>query len=220
MEPPKLNLQRSRTRKQLFLSVVLALTVLTLPIGAKAAEVFHFQGAGASASFFSVDSSNCISTSVFVQFGELSTKNPPNPGQQVSIAAVFISQYDFCTGVQLISVSTQGDFPLPNNAGQVEQHLNSASLNATIQAFDYLNNLPVDVDVHLNWTSTSDPPFRNNRHFHFQSPGVIFNSHSRSTSRAAGVSGTVSLGGANLAISPEAVQVESAMSGEVRIDHR
>jgi hypothetical protein len=220
MEPPKLDLPKSRTRKQLFLPVVLAFAVLTLPTGAKAADVLHLRGDGASASFFSVDASNCIGTSVFVQFGEISTKNPPNPGQQVPIAAVYISQYDFCTGVQLILVSTQGDFPLPANAGQVEQHLNSAVLNATIQAFDYLNNLPVDVDLHLNWTSTKEPPFRNNGHFHFQSPGVIFSSHSRSTSRDAEVLGTVSLGGANLATSPGTGRVESAMNGEVRIDHR
>jgi hypothetical protein len=165
MKPP----QKSKARKRLFLPVVLS-TVLTLPTGVKAADVLHLRGDGASASFFTVDPSNCISTSVFVQFGETSTKNPPNPGQQISIAAVYISQYDFCTGVQLIAVSTQGDFPLPANAGQVEKHLNSAALNATIQAFDYLNNLPVDTDVHLNWTSTNEPPFRSNGHFNFQSP--------------------------------------------------
>ncbi len=219
MEPANLNWPKSRAKKQLLLFVVL-LAVLTLPTGAKAADVLHLRGAEASASFFSVDPSNCIGTSVFVQFGEISTKNPPEPGQQVSIAAVYISQYDFCTGVQLISVSTQGDFQLPANAAQVEKHLNSAALNATIQAFDYLNNLPIDVEIHLTWTSTDEPPFRNNGHFHFQSPGVIFSSHSRSTSRTAEVSGTVSLGGANLAIPPGSGQVESAMSGEVRIDHR
>jgi hypothetical protein len=193
MEPSKLNLHKSKTRKQLSLPAVLALAVLTLPSGAKAADVLHLRGDGASASFFSVDPSNCIGTSVFVQFGEASTKNPPDPGEHVSIAAVYISQYDFCTGVQLVSVSNQGDFPSPANAGQVEKHLNSATLNATIQGFDYLNNLDVDVDVHLNWTSTNDPPFRSNGHFHFQSPGLIFSSHSTSTSRAADVSGSVSI---------------------------
>jgi hypothetical protein len=220
MEPPKLNLQKSRIRKQIFLPAVLALAVFTLPIGAKAADVLHLRGDGASASFFSVDPSNCVSTSVFVQFGEASIKNPPDPGEHVSIAAVYISQYDFCAGVQLVSVSTQGDFPLPANAAQVEKHLNAATLNATIQAFDYLNNLPVNVDVHLNWTSSNDPPFRSNGTFHFQSPGVTFSSHSRSISRAAEVSGSLSLGAVNLATPPGTGQVESAMSGEVRIDHR
>jgi hypothetical protein len=40
-------------------------------------EVVTLQGQGASAHFFSGDSSGCITTDVFVQFGQFATRSPP-----------------------------------------------------------------------------------------------------------------------------------------------
>jgi hypothetical protein len=57
-------------------------------------DVIHLRGQGASASFFSFDPSGCIATDVYVQFGEIATKNPPAQASDVLVATMFISQFD------------------------------------------------------------------------------------------------------------------------------
>jgi len=76
-----------------FLSTVLPPS----PIWARS-EVVRLQGQGASAHFFSVDSSGCIATDVFVQFGQFATSSPPKETDEIRVATTFISQFDYCTG--------------------------------------------------------------------------------------------------------------------------
>jgi hypothetical protein len=49
-------------------------------------NVVKLQGQGASALFFSGDSSGCIATDVFVQFGQFATSSPPKETDDVWIA--------------------------------------------------------------------------------------------------------------------------------------
>ena len=183
-------------------------------------DVIHLRGQGASAYFSSFDSSGCTATDVFVQFGEIATKNPPAQANDVLVATMFISQFDYCTGTQLLLASPASDIVLSMQAAQISKKLDSAGLDATIEIFDYVSGQNINPEVHLTWTATNDPPNRNNSHFHFHGGNFILNSHSQSLSRSAQVAGSVTLNFMNL--TPEATTgtLESARSGETQILHQ
>ena len=195
------------------LLVVLALTlaVLGLPKTARAGNIFHTRGGTASASLFS--SVGCISTSVFVFSSESVFQDPPGPPDTSSFAFVGIFQFDGCTGYSLKSVF--GSALLADQDFQVRR--NSARLNAAIPAFDFSTGMPTTVAVNLTWTCTG-PLSRSSFNSHFQSPDVIFNSHSSGTFCPAQASGSVSIGPTNFAPGPLSGFLGTTRSGTVVIN--
>jgi hypothetical protein len=186
--------------KQLTIPIVLAMALLALvlPTTAWAADVFKFKGQSADAFFASVDASGCIVTNVFVFASDDAIHNPPGSGNSSSATSLYISQYNSCTNTQLLGAS--GYATLADPDFQV-QKLDSATLNATVNVFDFVSNTSFNVSISLAWTATG-PTSRQNSHFHFQSPGCTVNGQSNGTFRTASASGSVSDGATNFISAP------------------
>jgi hypothetical protein len=183
-----------KTATKILVILILVLTVFGSAMPASAGGgggTGKFRGESASAFFSSVDSSGCIFTDVSVFASEGVFQSSPGPGNFSSGASLFISQYDVCLGVQLIAAD--GGVSLAGPDFQVVSKLQSASLHATIDVFDYVSGTPFQVAVNLGWTASA-PLSRQNSNSHFQSPGCIFNSHFSGSFRPAIAWGSVSDG--------------------------
>ena len=157
-----------RTTIKLLVVLALALATFSQTTTASAGSVFHFKGQGADAFFSTTDPSGCIFTDVFVFASEEVFQNPPGPRSASSATSLFISQYDACTGTQLLAAD--GFASLADPDFQVLGKLNSATLTATVSMFDFVSGTSFDVDVNLAWTGAG-PLSRQNGNSHFHSPG-------------------------------------------------
>lgn len=184
-------------------SIVSAILVMASATSAyaQAATVYRYSGQGAAAYFSSVDELGCKYTNIFVQFGEATAGNPPKPSEQPTLAYMYISQWNACTGE---SLSAQTDPPavLPKEAVQVAPHLQSASLNATVNLFDYNNNITFPADVSVSWTATGERPTRIVDRVHYLSPLGFNHAYTKSLGRPANAIGSVLVEGVNLTPSP------------------
>ena len=203
--------------KQLTIPVVLAMALLALvlPTTAWAADVFKLKGQSADAVFSSVDASGCIFTNVFVFASDDAIHNPPGAGNSSSVAILYISRYDSCSGTQLLGAS--GFATLADADFQVQNKLDAATLTATVNVFDFVSNASFNVAVNLTWTATG-PTSRQNSHFHFQSPGCTVNGQSNSTFRPASASGSVSDGATNFIAAPaNGAELSSVKNGNLTV---
>src|SRR5262249_32672552 len=138
--------------KYFFPIVAFALVVLILPATVLAGDSFNFRGPTADASFSST--SGCLLTDVFVFANDGRLHDPPGPGTPSSVAEVNIFQFDSCSGIQLMAAFGQASLAAADF--QVARGLNSATLNTTVQVFDFISGNTVNVDLALNWTATGD----------------------------------------------------------------
>jgi hypothetical protein len=175
----------------------LCLAGLTLPTAVWAGEHFTFSGPSAVVSFVSTE--GCITTDVSVFASDESLHDPPGPPTPMSVANVMIDQFDNCTGATLLSAF--GEATLTDQAFEVKSQLTSATLNATVQVTDSITGSTSNVDVDLTWSSIGDL-FQQTLHTHVHTPGLISQSRSNGAFREAQASGSVSLGGVNLATQP------------------
>jgi len=197
------------------LALVLTLTIASMALAQTvlAGDIFHFRGENAYASFYSSSPDGCISTYVGVSAGEDVGQSPPGPSSPQSFAAIYIDQFDYCTSTGLISASGYTDAP----AFQMDNFLTSATLNATINVFDYVSNTWFAVAVDMDWTGTGDLN-RGNSHSHYQSPDCTFNYQSNGTWRSAEASGSVSMDTTNFTPNPsQYADLSSSKSGQVSI---
>jgi len=200
-----------KTIIKLLAVLALALATFSQHTTASAGSIFHFKGKSADAFFSSSD--GCVFTDVFVFASEEIFQNPPGPSSASSGANLFISQFDACTGEQLLAAD--GFASLADPDFQVARKLTSATLNATVNVFDFVSGTSFDVFVDVTWTGTG-PLGRQNGNFHFHSPGCNFNSHFNSTFRSAEASGSVSDGATNFTPDPSlGASIFSARSGDV-----
>jgi hypothetical protein len=133
-----------------------------------------------------------------------------------SVAQVNISQYDSCSGTQLMAAF--GSSPLTGDSLQVDKKLSSATLNATVQVFDYISGNTFNEDIALNWTAAGDPVSEKD-HFQFRAAGYIANYRFSGTFRPAQASGNMSDGVTNFSPSPSYyAEIDSVKSGSVTIN--
>ena len=202
-----------KTMIKLLAVLALALGTFSQHTTASAGSIFHFKGRGAEAFFSTVDPSGCIFTNVFVFASEETFQNPPGPRSASSGTFLFISQFDACVGMQLLAAD--GFASLADPDFQVARKLNSATLSATVNVFDFVTSTSFDVDVNLAWTGAG-PLLREHGNFHFQAPGCKFNSHFNRTFRGAEASGSVSDGATNFTPDPSlGASIFSAKNGDV-----
>jgi hypothetical protein len=188
--------------------------MVTLPNTGRAADTFNVRGPSAFAEFSRTE--GCITTVVFVFGTEVKFHDPPGPPTPVSFAEVGLLQFDDCTGATLQAAF--GDATLTDEAFQVNRELSSATLNATVQVTDEITGSTSTVEVDLTWTGTGEL-VRETERFHSHAPGVNFQSRFNGRFRDAEASGSVSLGGVNLAQQPsEFAQLASVKQGEVTIE--
>jgi hypothetical protein len=206
-----------KSRPLVTLVLAVAFVGLVLPGTAQASEVLRFSGTSAEAFFSSTDPSGCIRTFVFVAANDENRQSPPDPGTASSHGAVLINQFDNCTGTLLVSAT--GGAELADPDFQVNEPLTSATLNTTIELFDFVSSSPFNVDVGMTWTGTGDV----NREIvnnHFELPGLIVNTQFIGAHRPAVASGFVTNGAVNFTPNPSfRAEISSAMAGSVFIEH-
>jgi hypothetical protein len=165
------------------------------PAFAQQTTKFQSSGKGANAQFYTEQ--GCFSFEVSVSSGQMTSKEKSGgstaPTSQAT-ANVLAVQYNFCTGdfVYYIEGSTSTGVALT-----VNNLLTTASLQATIPAYDYANLSEVpDVVVDLSWTSTG-PVFSTRQQFRTTGPGFAVLFQSSGKSRDATALGSVLAGGVN-----------------------
>lgn len=204
-------------RRKLSTTVVLvmALLALVLPTTAWAGDVFKFKGASADAFFSSVDGAGCVFTDVFLFASDEAVHNPPGSGGASSATSLFIAQYDACAGAQLLAAD--GFAPLTAVDFQMQNRLEGATLNATVNVYDYVTGNSFTVVINLAWSATG-PIGRQNGHYHYQSPGCTTSGHTNGTFRPASATGSISDGTTNFISAPSnSAGLRQVKNGDVTI---
>jgi hypothetical protein len=143
----------------------------------------------AEAFFSSVDPSGCITTFVWVFAGEPSSQ-----------AGLIIRQYDACTFTLLLDAYGSAELADPEFQVAVG-NLASATLETTVNTYDYVSGSSFDVYVDLTWTGIGTPNrYTSNSQWHDQNCHEI--SHHHGVSRTAEASGTISDGQTDFAPGP------------------
>lgn len=204
-----------KTTFRLLIGLMFALATFMQNSSVSATEIFKFRGDSVNAFFTNTD--GCIETSVFVAATEGVSQNPPRPGSPVSQVALFISQFDFCTGTLLVSAESFSS--VPEADFQVSKKLEQATLNTTVTVTNFASDPPAsfDVFIDLTWTGTGILSRQSNKS-HFKNPGCIIHNRFHGTSRTAEASGSVSDGTMNYTPQPSVEAfIVSAKSGTVII---
>lgn len=203
--------------------VGIAFGLIVLAAPAEAADTFRFKGKSANAFFSSADPSGCIFTDVgvFASDDASISHDPPGPPNSFSGSGAFgfISQFDNCNSIQIVFADCFNSAPLADSDFQViGRNLDSATLNTTLECFDFLGGGSFNASVALSWTGVGNP-VRQSGSFHFRQPGFIVNSRFSGTSRRAEASGSVSDGITNFTPNPALdASIQNVKNGDVVID--
>ena len=200
--------------KRVVLALLVALAVLLPTTPALAAsDVFHtsFKGQFVRALFDRIDASGCIQT--FVDVFAIDRKDKiDGPPAVTSEAVVFIDVVDQCAPARLVSAIGSA---IPDDF--VMQSLDSATLDTSIEMFDFVSGTTFTVDVSVTWTGVGDPS-RTQDHSQTHSPGFKLISRSDGTFRDSTAGGTVSDGTTNFTPNPAfAASLAEVKSGEVTV---
>jgi hypothetical protein len=178
-------------------------------VAAKAVERFRFQlrERAAQAAFSSFDPSGCVETFVFVFGAEQAVKEGPGKPSTGPLAVVQQLEFNFCTNEirELFGITEDASF-------QVSNKLDEAHLQATISGFDVVNGVEVPVVVDLAWAGAGELGSQSDR-FRLKLPGLMVTQWFKGTFRPAQVSGTVTVGGENIATNPIDALIFRANSG-------
>ncbi len=206
-----------RTRLLAVVSLAFVLMALALPARAAGAETLHFSFQGQTADAFFSSTQACVVTDVGVFAVDGRVKTGPGRPAVESTASIFISQFDVCTGTQLLAAD--GFAVLAPGEFQIEEQLTAATLTATIEVFDFVSGTSFPVDVNVSWTGFGDT-FTIKERFHQRSPGFRANFRMDGTFREATAAGTVTDGTTNYTPEPAVfAQLGSVRKGEVVIIH-
>lgn len=207
--------------RRLLLALVLALGlfgVLAAPQPVLASHVSHFRFTGqfAEAFFSSVDETGCVVTDVFVAAVDGRSKEAGTP-EVSSQAFPFISRFDQCTGTQLLAAE---GFPiLAEPEFQIDRRLTTATLETTIEVFDFVSGTSFPVDVSVSWEGTGDR-VRVKDHSQVKAPGFKLNARFDATFRSAEASGTIWDGTTNFTPEPAVfADMASVKVGELIVTH-
>jgi hypothetical protein len=206
-------MKRSTCALPLLAAVV---AVLVLPSIALAADVYHFRGKTASAEFFSVDPTGCISTSVTVYANESRSLNQQGPSVSSAWADVSIYQFDSCTWTDLICA--YGSAALPAGSLNVANNLASGSLQATLETYDYCNGTSQPATFAVNWTGVGEA-VRGRQSYSYHYPGYHTSYHQNGLSSNATATGSLTFGGTAVPLENGNGYLSSASSGSVYSYH-
>ncbi len=196
--------------------ITLGLVVVAGP--AWAGDTYRFKGKSAEAYFFSTDPSGCVSTDVYVFASDDASvsHDPPGPpnSSSGSVAYAGIFQYDYCQYTYLYA-DCYNSAPLAASDFVVTgRNLDSATLNTTLQCYDYYSGGSFDAPIALVWTAVGDPQ-SSSYSSHYRTAGFIVHDRFTGTYRNAEASGSVS----DFTPNPSSYAViTNAKSGSVVID--
>jgi hypothetical protein len=195
--------------------LALALFSLALPAFA-GADTYQFRGQNIFADWEGFD--GCIDSFTFVEaFGD---RSHAGPGAPVSLAEVEVGifVYDYCQLTDLVSLF--GVATLPAGTRLISGGLQSATIQATVQAIDYLNGGSVPVTIGLHWDGQGEV-FRSSSSSSFQSRNFRYRTRSTGNLRNATMTGDVVAGGVSYAPPGSLVEARlfDSQSGSVFIIH-
>ena len=173
----------------------------------------HFRDLGSNAYFYSVDPSGCVTTEVYLFASQHYFQSPSAPSSEGPFVSFQIFQRDVCTGIALINASgATEDLDL-----QVDSKLNSATLYATVNAWEGVSQTFQDMYLDLSWAASA-PALRVHNHYHFNSPGCHLMSRSNGLYRPATAWGSVSDGLTNFTPDPaQGAEIFSTVSGNLLV---
>lgn len=209
-----------KTLRKYLLPVSLFCVALALPCRSLAithqTSHFKFTGLTADASFESFDTSGCVFTTAF-----LTATNGRNlmPGGPQANSAVFVSlsQFDVCSLTDLLEAS--GFASLPAGGFQIDKKLTSATLNTSVDVFDFVSSTSFTVEISLSWTGTGGLTV-SRVHNLLRQAGLRINASSVGTARQATASGSVTGGGTNYSPLPSSfADLNDSKLGELDVSH-
>lgn len=177
---------------KLFIVLVLMLGVFGQATTASAAEMYKWKGPGAQAEFFSSD--GCTDTYVSLFTRDEKFHNPPGKPTKAPFVSIYINQYDYC-GAGLV-VDAWGFASGDAVNLQVANKLDWASLQASVEAYNWVSDSFLNLYVDLTWTATG-PASRESSRYRFKTPGCQYQNQFKGTFRPAEVNGTISDGSTN-----------------------
>jgi hypothetical protein len=189
-------LNLNRLLAALALAVVLAVAIAATP-AAHAVDRAHglYRGHSAAATFTSTDGA-CLTTEVFV-FGLMSRIQwqPGTPYEDTNLW-VQVTQDDTCTGQRTIYAFGY----LSWAAVTVEPSLRAATVQGSVQAYDWVSFSWLTLDVDVTWAATGARVREGSHEVVHGSDGVTYVAfyHSTGTHQPATAAGQVTLGGVNL----------------------
>jgi hypothetical protein len=156
-------------------------------------ERFQLRQLGAGADFSSVE--GCILTDVFLTGAQEVVKTGPGKPAAGPFAFVGVFVVDLCTDELLRDIGGDTD-QATFSADKVK--LSQARLQATVPAFDFVNEEEVQVTVDVAWTGFGSP-FVQVSNNHIRQGGFRLHERFRGTFRDAEATGTVSVDGQTVA---------------------
>jgi hypothetical protein len=178
--------------------IVLSLIAFTLPSAGWAVDRFIIRGSSAFSDFETNDA--CFSTFVSISATEEVAIVPSGPSSSGGIIQVSITKTDTCNFYTPV-LQAAGYSTLPGSDFEVGKNLAWATLNTTINVYDFISDSYFDVSVDLTWTATGDSS-RSTIITRDKSPVLIFRQSIDGTSRIAEVVGSVSDGTTNFTPNP------------------
>lgn len=177
--------------KRFITGLLLALSLLatSVPTTTQAAEVTQFTGGILSADFSGLDPSDptaCMSNSV--SFYALDGTSGPGKGDTIAWISLAIARYNTCTNETL--VEAYGFSRLDGASVEVTKHLDTASLQGTVNVTDVFTGETFPVTLDVRWTGVGNTTYIRQR-TQIQKPGFTLNSTGSMAVRSAAATGTV-----------------------------
>jgi hypothetical protein len=174
---------------------------------------FQLRELAADALFESVD--GCIVTDAIAGGAARAEKIGSGKATTGPLAFVSMAVFDICTDRILREILGETDQAV-FSADRVK--LGQARLQATIPAFDAVNNVEVQVAVDLAWTGVGDP-FVQVSNNHIRQGGILIHERFKGTFRDAEATGTISVGGETLLSGPSVfAQVFRVRRGDMTLE--
>lgn len=202
-------------RKLCWIGLAATLVLGLVPAAASAENYrFQFRGSSAYASFWDTDTTGCISTYASVSLYENRFKEQPGPPQEEPALDVYIYRYDYCQDIYHFYAS--GHATLSPDAFSLSNSLQSASVTATVDVFDWITGEQSSVSVDLDWTGVGET-FHGSSRYQTITPHYKYISRSSGSSRDAQVAGTILMGATNLAVGTSWASLNSNQSGTLAV---
>ena len=175
--------------KRFITGLLLALSLLAtgLPTATHAAEVTQFTGGILSADFAGLEPSDrCMQSAV--SFFAADGTSGPGKGDTIAWIYLLIGRYNTCTGESL--ALAEGSARLDGAAIQVTKHLDTASLQGTVNVTDMFTGATFPVMLDVTWTGVGNTTYIRQR-TQITKPGFTLNSNGSMAVRSADAAGTV-----------------------------
>lgn len=185
---------------------------LSPPELATQAEVQRLSGYAAEAHFY--DFSDCAESGVWLFVSEVKDQGPPGKGELSPWLYLSVWQENYCEGDYS---SSYFDGPLDSAAFEMDKNLSVATLNTTVELYDWQTDTTEAVTVDLTWHGEGDL-VKESVHWRYKVGDLIVRERMNGTNREASAFGTVMLESTNLISRPsDYALLQQVKSGVVTV---